>query len=142
MGTPGDALPPPVSPAPTSGPRLRRSTDDRVIGGVCGGLGRYLGVDPVIVRIVVVVLALVGGSGVLAYLIAWIVIPDQRAGDVVDAPAGGAPGAGAGTAIIGILLVLAGAALLLDRLLPGFRSVLGPLVLIAVGVLVLARVRR
>lgn len=50
---------------------LRRSRDDRVIGGVCGGLGRYLGVDPVLLRIAMVILAIAGGGGILIYLVAW-----------------------------------------------------------------------
>jgi phage shock protein C len=58
--------------------RLTRSTDDRWIGGVCGGLAAHLGVDPVIVRLVVALAALAGGTGVLAYLVAWVLIPKAR----------------------------------------------------------------
>ena len=47
--------------------RLERSRADRVIGGVCGGLGDYFDVDPVIFRIAFVVLAFVGGAGLLLY---------------------------------------------------------------------------
>jgi phage shock protein C len=58
---------------------LRRSTDDKVLGGVCGGIARYLGVDAVLIRLLAVVLAIVGGgTGLIAYLIAWIVIPKDR----------------------------------------------------------------
>lgn len=56
---------------------LRRPLDERVIGGVCAGLGRYFGVDPLLLRIAWVVFVIVGGSGVLAYLIAWFIIPDE-----------------------------------------------------------------
>ncbi len=53
-----------------AGPKvLRRSRDDRVIAGVCGGLGRYLGIDPVVVRLAALVLVVAGGTGVLLYLI-------------------------------------------------------------------------
>ncbi|MCH9030633.1 MAG: PspC domain-containing protein [candidate division Zixibacteria bacterium] len=55
--------------------RLYRSRTDKVIGGVCGGLADYFDVDPTLVRLLVVLLFLAGGIGVLAYLIAWIVIP-------------------------------------------------------------------
>jgi phage shock protein C len=61
------------------GPRLTRSVADRQIAGVCGGLAVYLGVDPTIVRIVCVVLAIYPGAiigGAIAYLIGWIVIPE------------------------------------------------------------------
>ena len=59
----------------TSVKRLYRSRSDRKIAGVCGGLAAYLGIDPVIPRLIWVVLALAAGAGFLAYLIAWLVIP-------------------------------------------------------------------
>lgn len=55
--------------------RLYRSNIDKVIGGVSGGLGDYMNIDPVIIRIIFVLLAVFGGSGVLVYIIMWIVIP-------------------------------------------------------------------
>jgi phage shock protein PspC (stress-responsive transcriptional regulator) len=55
--------------------RLYRSYKNTVIGGVCGGLGEYLDTDPVLFRILFVVAFLVGGTGLLAYIILWIVIP-------------------------------------------------------------------
>jgi phage shock protein C len=57
--------------------RLYRSNKNRILGGVCSGLGDYLGIDPVIVRLVWALFALMGGSGILAYLIAWIIIPEN-----------------------------------------------------------------
>ena len=54
---------------------LRRSLKDSVIGGVAGGLGDYFDTDPVIFRILFVVLALTGGGGVFVYLLMWIFIP-------------------------------------------------------------------
>jgi phage shock protein C len=54
---------------------IRRSHDDRIISGVCGGLGRYANIDPVIVRILFVALTIFGGSGVLLYLAAWVAVP-------------------------------------------------------------------
>lgn len=59
---------------------LRRSETERIIAGVCGGIAERLGFDPVLVRLAWVLFTLLGGSGVLAYLIAWVVIPD-RAGN-------------------------------------------------------------
>lgn len=55
--------------------KLRRSVQDTVIGGVSGGLGEYFGTDPVIFRILFVVLTLTGGGGVFIYLLMWIFIP-------------------------------------------------------------------
>jgi len=66
-------------------PRLTRSTSDKVVAGVCGGLGRHFAVDPVVFRIAFVVTALAGGSGVLLYLVAWLLVPDDHSGvTVVD----------------------------------------------------------
>jgi phage shock protein PspC (stress-responsive transcriptional regulator) len=65
--------PPPVPPA---GRQLRRSMHDRVAGGVAGGLGEYFGVDPVLFRVLFAATAFFGGAGVVAYLIAWVAIPE------------------------------------------------------------------
>jgi phage shock protein C len=58
--------------------RLYRSEKNKVLGGVCGGLGEYFGVDPVIIRILWVVFCLMYGVGVLAYIIAWVIIPARN----------------------------------------------------------------
>jgi len=55
--------------------RLYRSRKDRMICGVCGGLGEYLGVDPTLVRLLWIIFALAYGAGILAYILACIVIP-------------------------------------------------------------------
>ncbi|MBW9204758.1 PspC domain-containing protein [Mumia sp. zg.B53] len=56
--------------------QLARTTHDKWIGGVCGGLARYLGVDPTVVRLGFVVLTLLGlGSMILVYLVAWLLMP-------------------------------------------------------------------
>jgi len=59
--------------------KLYRSEKNKVIGGVCGGLGEYLGIDPVILRIIAIVLIFVHGAGLILYLIAWICMPKQPA---------------------------------------------------------------
>jgi phage shock protein C len=56
--------------------RLHKSATNEVIDGVCGGLGEYFDIDPVIIRIAWVIFALAGGSGGLAYLICMFVMPD------------------------------------------------------------------
>ena len=55
--------------------RLYRSGKDKVIAGVCGGIGEYLNVDPVIIRLLWAVSVLFYGTGLLLYIIAWIIIP-------------------------------------------------------------------
>ena len=62
-----------------SGKRLYRSTTNRKIAGVCGGLGDYFGIDPTILRIIWIALALGAGMGVIAYIIFWIVVPEGTA---------------------------------------------------------------
>ena len=81
MNTVKDTIPP-ADPPPYQQPghRLTRSTDDKVVSGLSGGLGRYFGIDPVVFRIAFVVMALAGGSGVLLYLLGWLLIPDDRGG--------------------------------------------------------------
>ncbi len=68
--------PPPPSVAPKL---LRRSSSDRIFGGVCGGLGRYWNVDPVVLRVAFGVSLLLGGFGLFAYLAMWLLIPDETA---------------------------------------------------------------
>jgi len=68
--------------APTeSERRLVRPADDRVVAGVCSGLARYFGLDPLVYRVAFAALVLLGGSGLLLYAAAWLVIPDERRGD-------------------------------------------------------------
>ncbi len=68
----------PAGPGPARSYRqIHRSHEDRIVSGLSGGLGRYVNIDPVIVRILFVVLTLFGGSGILLYLIGWVAIPDE-----------------------------------------------------------------
>ena len=56
--------------------RLYKSRNDRMIAGVCGGIGEYFDIDPTLIRILWVTLLFMAGGGLVAYLIAWIVIPN------------------------------------------------------------------
>jgi phage shock protein PspC (stress-responsive transcriptional regulator) len=86
-GPPDGGGPPAGGSGMTAGPgpsgpegsprRLYRSREDRMIAGVCGGLADYFGIDPAIVRVAAVVLVFAGGAGLLAYLAAWLLVPDQ-----------------------------------------------------------------
>ena len=89
--TPPDAGPRPPAdhtPGPDTGPRvswddvrdlarLRRSVEDRRIAGVAGGIARHLDIDPLIVRVALVVLALFGGAGLFIYAACWLVVPEE-----------------------------------------------------------------
>ena len=58
--------------------KFRRSRDDRMLAGVCGGAGKLMGIDPIILRLIFVALTLLGvGTGALLYLIAWIMVPEE-----------------------------------------------------------------
>lgn len=57
---------------------LTRSTTNKVIAGVCGGIGEYFDVDPVFVRIVTVILAFATGFGLIGYIVAWIIMPKNE----------------------------------------------------------------
>jgi phage shock protein PspC (stress-responsive transcriptional regulator) len=83
--------------------RLTRSHDDKVIAGVCGGLGRYFGFDPVFFRIGAVALAFVGGAGPLLYLAALLLMPSD-AGAAGAAP--GTQGRSRGLVIAGVVVLL------------------------------------
>jgi phage shock protein PspC (stress-responsive transcriptional regulator) len=78
----------PAGPGPHEGPRttrdevrdlgrLRRSTTDRKIAGVAGGLGRHLDVDPLLLRVALVVLVFFGGAGLLIYGACWLLVPED-----------------------------------------------------------------
>ena len=57
--------------------KLYRSVDDRWLAGVCGGLAKYFNLDPTLVRVIFVALALVGLGGVILYLLMWVIVPPQ-----------------------------------------------------------------
>ena len=61
--------------------RLYRSETDRILGGVCGGLGEFLGIDPIFIRIFFIIWTVFGEYSVLIYLILWVVVPTRTAPD-------------------------------------------------------------
>ncbi|MCJ7520049.1 MAG: PspC domain-containing protein [Anaerolineaceae bacterium] len=63
---------------------LYRSETNRTIAGVCGGLGEFLGIDPLIIRIFFIVWTILGEFSVLVYFILWVVIPNKTASDAGD----------------------------------------------------------
>lgn len=59
--------------------RLYRSKNDRMLGGVCAGLGGYLDVDPAVIRLIWVVITILSvGTGIIVYILAWIIIPEEN----------------------------------------------------------------
>jgi phage shock protein PspC (stress-responsive transcriptional regulator) len=123
-----------LPPEPSEPRRLVRARSGRVIGGVCAGLGRYFNVDPIIFRIGAVVLAFVGGAGLLAYLAALLLVPAEDSPHAAEgAPAGRNRWLVIGGVIVLLLVTwpfLIGGGLLLAGLLIPFT------LLVAAGVLV------
>jgi phage shock protein PspC (stress-responsive transcriptional regulator) len=80
-------VPQPPDSDPPGPRRFERSSSDRIIAGVCGGLGRYFGIDPMLVRIGFVALALLGGTGLVVYAAAVLLVPSD--GDTEPSPTSG-----------------------------------------------------
>lgn len=113
--------PPPPPPGPPVRPQLRRSRTDKIIGGVNGGLAEYTGIDALLWRVGFVALALAGGTGILVYLLLWLLMPAGPAltpSEEVAARAARVP-AGPRSPVPGVtlagLLIAIGVLVLVDR---------------------------
>ncbi len=115
--------------------RLHRSRRDRVVAGVCGGLGDYFGIDPTVVRLAFVAAALAGGASVLAYVILALVLPEAEG----EEPG---PRTARSPAVAGIFLVALGAILLAVNV-GWFRwlewQIVWPALLVALGLALMLR---
>jgi phage shock protein PspC (stress-responsive transcriptional regulator) len=143
------------APEPSGAKRLTRSSSDRVIAGVCGGIGRYFGIDPVICRVIVIVLVFFGGAGILGYGAAWLLVPRDDAPPeksdgrrlarralvafavavaVVCLFFGAAWATAVGSAkVVAIVVVIVGIALVAGGLMGGMRWLIAPALAIALG---------
>jgi phage shock protein PspC (stress-responsive transcriptional regulator) len=57
--------------------KLYRSRINKILAGVCGGIGEYFDIDPTIIRLLWILFIFAGGSGIIAYIIAWLIVPQQ-----------------------------------------------------------------
>lgn len=143
---------------------LYRSETNKVIAGVAGGLGEYFDIDPVIVRVIFVVLTFFGGGGILLYLILWLVIPKESDlgsdhGEVIKGNADEIKskarqftsdlktekGKNNSREIMGFILVLLGLVFLLDNFgfyVADFVWKLWPVLLIIFGYMILTKNER
>src|SRR5437763_4347955 len=149
--TPTEPVP---EPAPRGPRRLTRSSSDKVIAGVAGGVGRYLGDDPVVCRIIFVVLIFFGGAGFIAYGAAWLLVPsDKSTGEdsarvrgrrvvvglgvivlTVVAFFVGAWWAALGSAtVVAVVVIVSGVALAAGGALGGLRWLIAPALALALG---------
>ncbi|WP_392672141.1 PspC domain-containing protein [Streptomyces sp. LN785] len=113
MTVPQDAGPG-VAPPPAPRPQLHRSPRQKMVAGVCGGLGRYCDVDPVIFRIVLGVLSVTGGVGLIFYGFAWLLLPLE--GEEENEARRLLSGRVEGASLIAVLLALIGCGLFLSML--------------------------
>jgi len=140
--------------------KLYRSREDRVIAGVCGGLGEYFGIDPVFVRLIALVLLFAGGAAFVIYLVMAIIVPEKpldadatpgpegtNAAAEVDSATSVEPAAAAvtgepspskaarqGGLVLGVVLIGLGLVFLLARFVPGVAWwTLWPLIIVLVG---------
>lgn len=124
-------------PQPTAPPRppLRRSRTDRKLAGVAGGLGAYGGVDPLIFRILFVVLTVFGGSGLLLYALGWLLIPDEGQQESEGQKVLRGRSTSATTTVLAVVLVLV-VGVIGARLVFGDLGGLELFVVVTVGVIV------
>jgi len=149
--------------------KLYRSQKDRLIAGVCGGLGEYFNLDPVLLRIIFVALTFINGSGIILYLVLAIIVPNEPADKkgkikevaeevtkgaqtVVDEVAKGAKSLASDLQekqgwfsdkrnLLGIIIILIGVAALLDQVLPTVFNwnIFWPMLIILVGIYIIFR---
>jgi len=143
--------------------KLYRSRKDQIIGGVCGGIAEYFGIDSTLVRLAFVLFALIEGAGIIAYIIAWIIIPERPEGtqksekEVYDVEIDKEDEEGEYKAsaqepeeekkskeqrkrILGLILVALGIFFIIDNWLPGFYwRRFWPVILIVLGVVLIYR---
>lgn len=94
--------------------RLYRSTSDKYIGGVCGGLAEYFGIDPAIVRVLFLLMLFAHGTGLLAYIILWIAVRRRPQG--AELPSDNAiRSSGWWKYAVGIILIAVGTILLINE---------------------------
>ncbi|HMA60674.1 MAG TPA: PspC domain-containing protein [Halanaerobiales bacterium] len=143
--------------------KLYRSKKDQIIGGVCGGIAEYFGIDSTLVRLAFVLFALIEGAGIIAYIIAWIIIPERPEGtqkseeEVYDVEIDKEDEEGEYKAsaqepeeekkskeqrkrILGLILVALGIFFIIDNWIPGFYwRRFWPVILIVLGVVLIYR---
>lgn len=132
--------------------KLYRSRTERMIAGVCGGLAEYFEIDPTLVRLIAIALTLAGGSGVLAYIIFWFVVPQkplslsetttEGQSNPVGADDSTSAESNTGVILAGVILLVLGFIFLVGNFISfawlSFHR-LWPLVLIAIGVFIILK---
>ncbi len=142
---------------------LYRNRLDTIIGGVAGGIGKYLNLDPTFIRILFVILAIAGGGGLLIYVILWVALPlepidfnsetnefsnmenkestSQNQNDQFQGPPGQPekPQSKDGNLIAGVILIAIGAIFLINRFARIDFGDLWPFILLVAGIVLVIR---
>ena len=133
----GEQTAQPTGPTPGTRPTtIHRSRTDRMFAGVCGGIAENYGADPTAVRLLAVILAIFTGivPMVILYLVAAVIIPEATDAGGSTVPATGSRlGASNAPLIIGVVLILGGAAALANQVLQVDWDVIWPMMLIGLG---------
>ena len=122
--------------------KLYRSRQQRVIGGVCGGIAEYFDIDPILVRLGFILFFFADGAGLLAYIIAWIIIPENSTfeEDTIDVNNSSSDNDSGKHKTLGIILIVLGAFLLLNRVIPQlYIRHLWPLFLVGLGIVLIVK---
>lgn len=115
----------------TMSDRLYRSSTNKFIGGVCGGLAEHFRIDPSIVRVLAVLLTLGTGIGLVLYIVMWIVVPQRPYGEPVPT---GERMAGWNSYLPGVVLIGAGAVLMIIQVFRWLHwHVMWPIILVLIG---------
>lgn len=131
---------PPAPPPPQPRRQLHRSSSDKLVAGVCGGLGRYTGVDPVVFRITLGVLSVFAGTGIVLYGLAWLLIPAEGTNESEAQRL--MRGRGSAGTIVAVIAAIVGASLLLDVLRKGVGHSAELLLVLAAIATVIVLMRR
>ena len=132
--------------------KLYRSRRIRVFGGIAGGMSQYFNLDPIIIRVIFVVVTIMHGVGLILYIILWIVIPEEPFEMAYQAPTdikeGSSPGdqtaqdtiipdlkkSHSGRTVAGIILIGIGLIFFMDRIIPSFEfNDILPLIFVLLG---------
>ena len=134
MPTASESVQTEVDGPPQTARRLYRSNTQRVLGGVCGGLGEYFALDPVWFRVGFVVLALAGGSGILIYLLLWLIVSPAPNGYT---PQDSGRGTITGAAVVGVVFMIVGTIALVNTVAPWLGQYIWPIVFVLGGLALL-----
>lgn len=116
--------------------KIYRPRQNRMLGGVCMGIARYFDIDVTLVRLLWLLLVLIRGAGIIAYIIAWIIIPDESGAE--DAASFGGNKNPGDTRTLGLIVVIIGVFLLILKLVPAFLfRLFWPLLIIIIGLLIM-----